>query len=185
MKTFLALCLIGTLTMAVAQSGVELHDNQNDTNHVFVIAGDLSGGNPQPCMKNPNNNAYNNFKKKHIINSNPSFDTSNKKAWAKYLDKKNLCGRVPVQSFFRQGSEGKVRAICKGQGFVYNRNLCVSQNTFTVFHVSSQVAKPCKVTRIVSKKQKVILACDAVANQCLPVHYEKYNGQKPGSVTCK
>ncbi|KAL2079153.1 hypothetical protein ACEWY4_024897 [Coilia grayii] len=183
MKTFLALCLIGTLAMAVAESGVELHDNQNDINHVFVIAGVLAGGNPQPCMKNPDNNAYNNFKNKHILDS--KFDTSDGKEWGKYLDKKNLCGRVPVQSFFEGASEGLVKAICKGQGFVYKQNLCVSQKTLTVFHVSSQLAKPCKVTEVESKEEKVILACDAVANQCLPVHYEKYNGQKPGSVICK
>ncbi|KAG5261188.1 hypothetical protein AALO_G00301040 [Alosa alosa] len=178
MKTFLALCLITTLVVIVS---AELHDDHHD-NYTIVVMLEKKV-NPLPCMKNLDNNAYNKFNKKHILDSN--FDIADNIEWSKYLDEKGLCGRVPVQSFFQRNDEEKVKYICKGQGFVYKDNLCVSQVTFTVFHVTSD-ATPCRVTEVVPKEQKVMLACDTIENvECLPVHYEKYNGQDHGPHKCQ
>ncbi|XP_076145801.1 uncharacterized protein LOC143127999 [Alosa pseudoharengus] len=181
MKTFLALCLITTLVVVVTRVIAELHDDHHDNNTIVVML--EKKANPLPCMKNLDNNAYNRFKNKHILDSN--FNIADKIEWSKYLYEKGLCGRVPVQSFFQRNDEGKVKYICEGQGFVYKDNLCVSQETFTVIHVTSD-AKPCRVTEVVPKEQKVMLACDTIANvECLPVHYEKYNGQPHEPQKCQ
>ncbi|XP_062372875.1 uncharacterized protein LOC134060253 [Sardina pilchardus] len=180
MKTFLALCLITILVVVATRVSAELYDDHHDNNTIVMMRDKKA--NPKPCMKNLDNNAYNKFKKKHILDSN--FNFADKTEWSKYLAKKELCGRVPVQSFFQRNDEGRVKYICKDKGFVYKVNLCVSQETFTVFHVTS--TKPCEVTEVVSKKEKVMLACDTIANvECLPVHYEKYNGQHHGSQKCQ
>lgn len=135
-------------------------------------------------MMNPDNNAYNKFKNVHILDS--SFNFVDEVEWSKYLDRKQLCGSVPVQAFFQKVDEGKVKSVCQGKGFVHQHNICVSQEYFMVFHVTSQSGEPCRVTDVVSKEQKVMLACDTIAEvNCLPVHYVKYSGQQPRNEKCQ
>lgn len=182
MKTFLVLCFILSLAVAVSPVSAQLNVDYHD-NHTSLIMSEKTQ-NQSPCMKNPDNNAYNKFKNVHVLDS--SFSFVDKTEWSKYLDRKQLCGSVPVQSFFQKVDEGKVKSVCQGQGFVHRQNICVSQESFMVFHVTSQAGEPCKVTEVVSKEQKVMLACDTIAEvNCLPVHYEKYSGQQPRNEKCQ
>lgn len=136
--------------------------------------------NPRPCMRTNNNNGYNYFRRKHILSSR--FDTNSKQSWVKYLSSRLLCGRVPVQSFLRSSDEAAAQSICRGKGLNLKGNICISQRSFLVYAISSQKmphSRKCIVTRIQRSELPVVVACDAIANQCLPVHYERYRGQKP------
>lgn len=99
--------------------------------------------------------------------------------------RKGLCGRVPVQSFI-DASEWRVQQICSEDGWRVSSNLCISDSTMTVYDVTSEWDECgcCKVTRLRRRQQKVVVACNNVGNQCLPVHYEKYNNQSPTNVPC-
>lgn len=103
--------------------------------------------------------------------------------------KSKLCGRVPVQSFI-DADEGQVKQICRKAGWRVNGatgskgNLCISNSIMTVYNVQSVSKGGCKVKRAKPCKHKVVVACNKVENQCFPVHYEKYQGQKPGKEPC-
>lgn len=107
----------------------------------------------------------------------------------RYLEQKKLCGRVPVQSFI-DAEEAEVKKVCQHAGRRVTGangnqgNLCISETEMDVYHVNSAQEKTCEVKRVKLAKQKVVLACDKVQSQCLPVHYERYTHQNPGNLPC-
>ncbi|CAJ1051851.1 hypothetical protein EXN66_Car013418 [Xyrichtys novacula] len=154
----------------------------------LLLAHDLSGNsapphfNNKPCQKNKNNNAAIMFDWKHIL-SKP-FKRSSESAWKNYLEKKNLCNR-PRQTFFEQTDEGLVRQICNGAGMPLDKsfygNLCISNTNIRQYEVKVSTNGKCEVQRLKRLKKRVVVACDKVNNQCLPVHLEKYRNQSPNS----
>ncbi|KAF7650892.1 hypothetical protein LDENG_00118990 [Lucifuga dentata] len=135
----------------------------------------VHGLNKHPCEKNPDNNAYNKFAKKHIFQE--VFDTNSKEEWKKYLQKYTLCSR-PKQSFMEKSDEATIKGICNGNGRNHRINLCISMSQIQVYYIEVNV-NDCSIKNKLKQNQHVIVACDKVNNQCLPVHYEKNNGQKP------
>ncbi|XP_034005959.1 uncharacterized protein LOC117498021 [Trematomus bernacchii] len=135
--------------------------------------------NNPPCRTRRNNNAYNSFSRKHILRD--EFDYMNYNEWERYIRNHGLTDR-PLQSFFTSGDDERVTDICNGKGQPlkssrYRANLCISHRTFPVFHV--KLDQNNRVTNVDHAIQFVVLACDVVENQCLPVHYEKYTNQLP------
>ncbi len=136
--------------------------------------------NKEPCQKSSDNNAYNKFLSKHILQD--VFNTNSEPDWVNYLTKKGLCGRTAKQSFLRSADSNKIKDICNGQGTKVENNLCISQNKFDVYIVESSNDKgKCKVTRYPNKQYYVTVACDNVDNQCLPVHYQTQTETEPTS----
>lgn len=166
-------CLIFILVLPLPW--VSGYHNENTTGAVVGV-----NYNPRPCMRTNNNNGYNHFRRKHILSAH--FDTNNKQLWSSYLDRQRLCGRVPVQSFLQKSDEAAVQSICRGNGLNVQGHLCISQRSFLVYALWSVKLprKRCRIIRMQRSQQPVVVACNAIANQCLPVHYEAYRGQVPG-----
>ncbi|KAG5261186.1 hypothetical protein AALO_G00301010 [Alosa alosa] len=174
MKLVPSASLIFTMVLPLTCVNGNHHENITST----IMAVDF---NPRPCMPANNNNGYNFFMRKHILGA--QFDTNNKQLWSRYLYSRRLCGRVPLQSFLQKTDEMAVQSICRGSGVNLQQNLCISRRPFLVYAVWSQKLprKGCRIRRLQRSQHPVVVACDAVANQCLPVHYEGYRGQVPGN----
>jgi len=130
-----------------------------------------------PCERSSNNNAYNQFRYKHILSYD--FDTDSQDAWAKYLLEKGLCGRRPIQSFLRKNNVNSIINICNGKGIRDRDNLCTSKDKFTVYTVQSkEYGNQCRVF-LEAIERYVVVACDVIDNQCLPVHYETQTDTPP------
>lgn len=146
---------------------------------LLTIAFVFVNANNPPCRTRSNNNAYNSFSRKHIVRDR--FDRRNFNDWERYIRNHGLINR-PLQSFFSSRDEKSVTDICNGAGQPlqisrYRANLCISHRKLLVFHV--KLNQNNRVTNVRIAKQFVVLACDIVVNQCLPVHYQKYTGQLP------
>ncbi|XP_043954281.1 uncharacterized protein LOC122820760 isoform X2 [Gambusia affinis] len=133
--------------------------------------------NPKPCMKNPNNNAYENFVNKHVLQT--VFDTSSPSAWKDYLQKYNLCDR-PRQSFVDKGAENLFVNICNGFGKLLWNNLCTSTQTVWL-HDLNVNTWDCSITYLESGNRYVTVACDIVDNRCLPVHFQSSQNNGPNN----
>ncbi|XP_049923776.1 uncharacterized protein LOC126404539 [Epinephelus moara] len=135
-------------------------------------------GNNQPCLWNPNNNAYNQFVRRHIIQE--PFNRLSWVDWQNYIRRHRLRNR-PRQSFIEGRDVGRVRYICNGGGYPIlppqPGNLCMSSSTLLVYDLT--VNNNGRVTSLMQKQKKVIVACDKVVNRCRPVHFERYRGQRP------
>ncbi|KAL3046168.1 hypothetical protein OYC64_004222 [Pagothenia borchgrevinki] len=146
---------------------------------ILTMAFAFVHANNPPCRTRSNNNAYNSFSRKHILRD--EFDYRNDNEWEIYIRKHGLTDR-PLQSFIVSGNDERVTDICKGAGQPlessrYRANLCISHRKCLVYHV--KLDKNNRVTNVDHAIQFVVLACDVVENQCLPVHYEKYTNQLP------
>uniref|UniRef100_A0A3P8S0T8 Uncharacterized protein n=1 Tax=Amphiprion percula TaxID=161767 RepID=A0A3P8S0T8_AMPPE len=65
-------------------------------------------------------------------------------------------------------------ALCTGAhggGQVYRENLCISRQPFTFVTVRSQPGT-CSIRSVKAETKHLILACEVLENQCLPVHFE-------------
>ena len=101
----------------------------------------------------------------------------------KDLNEKPLCGRVTTspQSFIYE-SAANVHQVCDNcvsQKRNVKSNLCMSQDTMTVYDVESTLnGGVCKVTDVTCWKRQVVLACDVVDDKgtCRPVHYAANSG---------
>ncbi|XP_025761862.1 uncharacterized protein LOC112846516 [Oreochromis niloticus] len=136
--------------------------------------------NNRPCQRTWNNNGFNRFVQKHILQQN--FNRNSKEAWQMYLENEGLCNR-PLQSFIKKKDEKRVVKICNGSGRRVRDNLCISTSTFKIYDVEVNTSS-CRITRITENTTKVIVACDKVGNQCRPVHFEKYVFQEPTDERC-
>lgn len=138
----------------------------------------LVHGNNQPCLRNYNNNAYNTFVWRHVIQE--SFNRQSTADWEMYIRKYGLCNR-PRQSFIEGRDIGRVVQICNGSGrpllWSYQGNLCISPSTMLMYDLT--VDNNCRVRSLMYNTNYVIVACDVVVNHCLPVHWERYSNQRP------
>lgn len=141
----------------------------------FTLA--LVHGNNQPCQRNNNTNAYNEFVLRHILQE--SFNRYSRTDWTTYIKKYGLCNR-PMQTFIKGRNQVDVVQTCNGSGRPlvnsYNGNFCISSITMHVYELS--VNKNCRVINLVRRRRYVIVACDKVGNLCSPVYFEKYINQK-------
>lgn len=139
-----------------------------------------------PCQSARNNNAFNNFTRKHILTT--SLSSRQTRAWADYLMAKRLCGREPLQSFLRKDDTDSVIRICNGRGVRYRQNMCISKRSFTVYLVRSVLTDTrCEIQSIDKENSYVIVACEVIENRCLPVHYQGQNNSRPSrsGLICK
>uniref|UniRef100_A0A096LXC1 Uncharacterized protein n=1 Tax=Poecilia formosa TaxID=48698 RepID=A0A096LXC1_POEFO len=136
---------------------------------VLAVGGNSdSAYNPSPCMRNPNNNAYSNFVRNHILKE--QFVPNSEDEWKTYLKKYKLCDR-PRQSFVDKGAENRYEEICNGSGRNQKINLCTSTSPLWL-HDLIVNTNDCSVTDLYSRDRYVTVACDKVDNRCLPVHFE-------------
>ncbi|KAA0712456.1 hypothetical protein E1301_Tti012943 [Triplophysa tibetana] len=138
-----------------------------------------------PCQSRWHNNAYNVFQNRHILRF--QFDRHSPNAWENYLTRTNLCGRKLIQSFVRKDDELRIRKICTRRGFRYRDNLCISSKRVKVYFVNSTLNNGhCHVHHLSYRSKYVIVACENVANICLPVHYHGQTFTPPprGGKTC-
>ncbi|CAG6015355.1 unnamed protein product [Menidia menidia] len=137
---------------------------------VCVLLGQqTSAKNDAPCQPSRWNNGFKTFIKRHIASGAPSSLDQNE--WEKYIRGLGNCNR-PTQSFLSPEDLEKVRAVCtNGGGKVLKDNLCISQKPFTFVTVRSEQGT-CGIKTVKEETKHLILACEVLDNQCLPVHFE-------------
>ncbi|XP_034730994.1 uncharacterized protein LOC117946742 [Etheostoma cragini] len=125
--------------------------------------------NDAPCQLSRWNNGFSTFRKRHIRAGTPTSLDQNE--WEKYIKNNGGCER-PTQSFLHPRDLDRVKAVCTNQGgAVYKDNLCISRQSFTFVTVRS-VQGTCGIKRVQEENKHLILACEELDNQCLPVHFE-------------
>lgn len=91
--------------------------------------------------------------------------------WERYIRNNGGCDR-PTQSFIHPKDLDKVKAVCTNKGGTrYKENLCISRQPFTFVTVRSEPGT-CGIRNIRQETKHLILACEVLDNQCLPVHFE-------------
>ncbi|KAL1272162.1 hypothetical protein QQF64_031178 [Cirrhinus molitorella] len=134
-------------------------------------------GNDRPCQRSQNNNAYNNFKHRHILAYD--FNTSSRRAWGDYLTNQRLCGRTPRQSFLHNNYQSSIKRICNGRGVRVTGNKCSSERRFKVYTVHSGFRNGVCEVNLQTERSYVIVACEVIENHCLPVHYVTQTSRGP------
>ncbi|KAM7420885.1 hypothetical protein PAMA_015205 [Pampus argenteus] len=125
--------------------------------------------NEAPCQLSSWKNGFNTFVKRHIRSGTPNSLDQNE--WEKYIRDHGGCDR-PTQSFLHPDELDKVKAVCTSRGGkVYKDNLCISQQPFTFITVRSDQGT-CGIRNVRQETKYLILACEVLDNQCLPVHFE-------------
>lgn len=133
------------------------HQCQANTNNHF------------PCMRSKWNNGHSVFLRRHLPSGAPT--SSDYNAWEKYLRSQGGCSR-PTQSFIQPSEEKKVDAVCSSSGGkAYKENMCISAQPFSFTTVRLEPGT-CGIKSISNERKHLILACDVLDNQCLPVHFE-------------
>lgn len=121
-------------------------------------------------MRSKWNNGYNNFLRRHLPSGAPT-SSDDKTAWEKFLRSQDGCSR-PTQSFIQPSERNKVDAVCSSNGGkAYKENMCISSQLFSFTTVRLEPGT-CGIKSINREKKHLILACDILDNQCLPVHFE-------------
>lgn len=135
--------------------------------------------NDAPCQRGKWNNAFNTFLKRHIRKGLPNSNNNNE--WEKYIRDNGGCER-PTQSFLTPKDLDRVKDVCTNSGGkVYKDNLCISDQTFTFVTVRS-FPGTCGIKRIDNETKHLILACEVLDNQCVPVHFEgNPDNQRPNN----
>ncbi|XP_031155229.1 uncharacterized protein LOC116049581 [Sander lucioperca] len=125
--------------------------------------------NDAPCQLSKWNNGFSTFTKRHIRAGTPTSLDQNE--WEKYIKNNGGCER-PTQSFLHPSDLDRVKAVCTNKGgAVYKDNLCISRQSFTFVTVRS-IQGTCGIKSVREETKHLILACDELDNQCLPVHFE-------------
>ncbi|KAI2663076.1 Angiogenin [Labeo rohita] len=152
-------------------------NNISFSNNELVMFSDIFSNWAHPCQRSRNNNAYNQFKRRHIISR--EFNTSQESAWADYLTRRNLCGRTHLQSFLHKNNTNSIKRICNGRGVRDTQNLCISKRMFRVYIVKSTKRNGQCEVQLQTEYFYVIVACEVIGNRCLPVHYETQTNTEP------
>lgn len=125
--------------------------------------------NDAPCQLSKWNNGFNTFVKRHIRSGTPNSLDQNE--WYNYIKNNGGCDR-PTQSFLHTSELDRVKAVCTNKGGkVYKDNLCISEQPFTFVTVRSYQGT-CGIKSVREETKHLILACEELSNQCLPVHFE-------------
>uniref|UniRef100_A0A3Q4M8L7 Si:dkey-237j11.3 n=2 Tax=Neolamprologus brichardi TaxID=32507 RepID=A0A3Q4M8L7_NEOBR len=97
--------------------------------------------------------------------------TLDQNEWFSYIKNIGDCSR-PTQSFIDPKELKRVKAVCsKNGGKTYKDNLCISQQPFTFVTVRS-VKDTCGIKSVLKETKHLILACEVLDNECVPVHFE-------------
>ncbi len=121
----------------------------------------------KPCTEAKNQGAHETFLKQHLRKDAPK--DQKKGNWQKFINKINTWNRT-IQSFLPFSEARRVLAVCSSGGKMYKGNLCISKKPFKFFTVKINNKKQVKSVKV--QKQHVILGCDKIKNQCLPIHFE-------------
>ncbi|XP_035004480.2 uncharacterized protein LOC118102432 [Hippoglossus stenolepis] len=126
----------------------------------------------KPCHHKSVFENYENFTKKHIIQTNGTLNS--KKDWERYLNKQGLWCRTTKQSFLPADKKVGVQQICSTSGLYVKGNLCSSREEMMVYEVLSYNCPPKlnSYINVTKKSMFVIVACNMVGKKCLPVHFE-------------
>lgn len=125
--------------------------------------------NDAPCQLTRWNTGYNTFVQRHIPSGTPT--SLDRVEWKSYIKNNTGCGR-PTQSFLNPKDLDRVRDVCTNKGGkTYKENLCISQQSFTFVTVRSEPGT-CGIKSIQEENKHLILACEVLGNDCLPVHFE-------------
>ncbi|XP_041799207.1 uncharacterized protein LOC121610944 [Chelmon rostratus] len=147
---------------------------------VCLLLGDQTlAKNDAPCQLSKWNNGYNTFVKRHIRSGTPTSLDQNE--WEKYIRNNGGCDR-PTQSFLKQKDLDMVKDVCTDKGGkTFKENLCISKQSFTFVTVRSEPGT-CGIRSVREETKHLILACEVLENQCLPVHFEgNPENLKPGN----
>lgn len=120
-----------------------------------------------PCTEAKDQGAHETFRNHHLRKDAPK--DQNKGDWQKFINKIKTWDR-PIQSFFHFREARRVLAVCSSGGKMYKGNLCISKKPFKFITVEINNKKQVKKVKV--QKQHVILGCDKIKNQCLPIHFE-------------
>ncbi|XP_013860146.1 angiogenin-2 [Austrofundulus limnaeus] len=133
--------------------------------------------NDAPCQRSKWNNAFQTFIRRHLPSGAPN--SLNPDEWRKYIQSVGKCDR-PTQSFLHPEDLDRVKAVCSSSGGkVYRNNLCISRQPFTFVTVRS-VHGTCGIKNVTKETKHLILACELLEDQCVPVHFEgNPKNQKP------
>lgn len=126
--------------------------------------------NDSPCERSKWNNGFNTFLKRHIRSGLPT-TLDDKSEWMSYIRNNGGCDR-PTQSFLHPKELDRVKAVCTSAGgSTYKENLCISRQPFTFVTVRSEPGT-CGIRNVRQETKHLILACEVLENQCVPVHFE-------------
>lgn len=129
---------------------------------------DALAKNDLPCQPSKWNNAFGTFLKRHVRQGIPSGLDQNQ--WQAYIS--NLGCNRPTQSFLDPDELERVKAVCSDQGGrQFKENLCISSKPFSFITVRSET-NTCGIRSVKRETKHLILACEVLDNQCLPVHFE-------------
>ncbi|XP_012721286.2 angiogenin [Fundulus heteroclitus] len=145
----------------------------------LLLAQQTSARNDAPCQLSRYNNGYQTFLKRHLPPGTPS--SLNQNEWEKFIKSLGGCDR-PTQSFLHPDELDKVRSVCSSQGGKQLKdNLCISKQPFTFVTVRS-FQGTCGIKSITQETKHLILACEVLENQCVPVHFEgNSRNEKPSN----
>nr|XP_040037882.1 uncharacterized protein LOC120822349 [Gasterosteus aculeatus aculeatus] len=192
-------CRLNTTTSA-AQRLLISTDEMKVLLVVSVMFALLHLGQHEPCNPPRDNNAYDKFVLKHILQPqdipelDENFTRTSTTEWQKYLKAKGLCKDRPKQSFFEKRDQEKVEAICRGGGFRVKsinkppkddrKNFCISKKKIGVYNLKVE-NNSCEVKFPVKQlKRRVIVACDLFGTKCLPSHFQWYETQNSSKISC-
>ncbi|XP_029958571.1 angiogenin-2-like [Salarias fasciatus] len=134
-----------------------------------LLAHQIQAKNEAPCQASKWNNGFRTFLKRHIRSGTPGSLDQNQ--WEAYIRNNGGCDR-PTQSFIHPDELDRVKAVCSSQGGkVFKENLCISRQPFSFVTVRSEPGT-CGIRSIREETKHLILACEVLENQCLPVHFE-------------
>lgn len=138
-----------------------------------------SAKNDAPCLPGKWNNAAQTFIMRHLPKGTPTSLDQNQ--WEKFIKSLGGCDR-PTQSFLHPDELEKVKSVCSSRGGkVLKDNLCISKQPFTFVTVRS-IQGTCGIKSITQENKHLILACEVLENQCVPVHFEgNSKDQKPSN----
>ncbi|XP_034554532.1 uncharacterized protein LOC117823438 [Notolabrus celidotus] len=135
----------------------------------LMLAHQTFAKNDAPCQLSRWNNGFDTFLRRHIRDGTPV--TMDQNEWEKYIKNNGGCDR-PTQSFLHPRDLEKVKNVCTNKGGKRLReNLCISKESFSFVTVRS-VPGTCGIKSITEEIKHLILACELLSNQCLPVHFE-------------
>uniref|UniRef100_A0A3Q3GMW1 Si:dkey-237j11.3 n=1 Tax=Labrus bergylta TaxID=56723 RepID=A0A3Q3GMW1_9LABR len=125
--------------------------------------------NDAPCQPAKWNNGFKTFTQRHIRAGMP--ESLDQNEWEKYIRNNGGCDR-PTQSFLHPKELNRVKDVCTNKGGKrFQENLCISRQSFTFVTVRSEPGT-CGIRKVQEETKHLILACEVLSNQCLPVHFE-------------
>uniref|UniRef100_A0A3Q0RIK6 Si:dkey-237j11.3 n=1 Tax=Amphilophus citrinellus TaxID=61819 RepID=A0A3Q0RIK6_AMPCI len=135
----------------------------------LFLAHQTAARNDAPCQLSTFKRGFKTFMDRHVRPGTPT--SLNQDDWWSYLKTIGDCSR-PTQSFLDPKELDRVKAVCSNKGGkTYKDNLCISQQPFTFVTVRS-VQGTCGIKSVRKETKHLILACELLDNECVPVHFE-------------